>query len=126
MLFYQRNERIGHFLNFLFSIYSNVLAQTVLLHFFHLFNGVPSDVADGHFGLFAFILNPFYYFFPSFLGHGGKKNADDATIILWGHTYIGGNDGTLNQLQHVLLPGLNGKGSGISNRNIGHLGNSVQ
>src|SRR5690606_6242576 len=85
------------------------------------FDAVAANVADGNLGVFAFSLAALNQFAATLLCERSKVDAHQASIILRIESDVSSNDGALDGLKHILLPGLNAERAGIKYRDVGNL-----
>ena len=104
-----------------FGILFQVFTQSVLNGFFEFLYSFTTYIAYTDFGRLGFFATLFCKLFTTFFSEHWNGQTDNFAVILRSDTYFRIHNGFLNQLEHRLVPGFNGNGTGIRSCNGRHI-----
>jgi hypothetical protein len=80
-------------------------------------------IAHAHLAFLSGVFGFFYQVFPTLLGKGRNRKADDLAIVSRRDAEVGVDDNALDGAQHIAFPRLNHDCTGIRDLDIGYLTN---
>ena len=101
------------------AVFLEVLAQAVLHGFLELLVAVAAGIAHAHLGLLALLAALFVELPASLFGEGRDAYAYYLAVVLGHYTQIAVDNSLLDDLEHILVPGLDGYGACVG---CGHSG----
>ena len=96
------------FLNRFLCVLLHILRHTILHALLQLLDALTTCVANRNLGSFRFLRALLGKFLTAFLRQGRDTQTNHLTVILWHDTYRRIDDGLFNDLEHRLVPRLDG------------------